>query len=167
MILSEKMSIKEFAKFVVETPVPKGHLDMTSLLFAPFEVNILRYKNIIQIFTLSFKPLNISFFIYLIYSVAFAKFMWDCRRNKPPSPWQLGGAQHPTERVLRGHCLRDRFYGTHFPLEHEEKSASLRPRFGETYHFYYLTGKIANFSKYFIQFNRILWRKNVLARFEQ
>jgi hypothetical protein len=38
MILSEKMSLQEFAKFVLETPVPKGHLDMTSLLFAPLEV---------------------------------------------------------------------------------------------------------------------------------
>lgn len=38
MILSEKMSLQEFARFVLETPVPKGHLDLTSLLFAPFEV---------------------------------------------------------------------------------------------------------------------------------
>jgi hypothetical protein len=40
MILSEKMSIQAFARFVLETPVPKGHLDMTSLLFAPFEVHV-------------------------------------------------------------------------------------------------------------------------------
>jgi hypothetical protein len=38
MILSDKMSLQEFARFVLETPVPKGHLDMTSLLFAPLEV---------------------------------------------------------------------------------------------------------------------------------
>jgi len=41
MILSDKMSIQEFARFVLETTVPKGHLDMTSLLFAPLEVRTL------------------------------------------------------------------------------------------------------------------------------
>ncbi|XP_021948773.2 uncharacterized protein LOC110846360 isoform X4 [Folsomia candida] len=37
MILSDKMSLQEFARFVLEISVPKGHLDMTSLLFAPLE----------------------------------------------------------------------------------------------------------------------------------
>jgi len=38
-ILSQKMTLQPFARFVLETTVPKGHLDMTSLLFAPFEVS--------------------------------------------------------------------------------------------------------------------------------
>ena len=38
-VLANKMTFQLFAKFVLETPVPKGHLDMTSLLLAPLEVN--------------------------------------------------------------------------------------------------------------------------------
>ncbi|CAG7725801.1 unnamed protein product, partial [Allacma fusca] len=37
LILGEKMTLQSFARFVLETPVPKGHLDITSLLFAPLE----------------------------------------------------------------------------------------------------------------------------------
>ena len=39
------MTINSFARFVLETPVPKGHLDITSLLFAPLEVSFSYFEN--------------------------------------------------------------------------------------------------------------------------
>jgi hypothetical protein len=65
-VLANKMTFQLFAKFVLETPVPKGHLDMTSLLLAPLEVTLTKSTTVFpesnnRIFSFLIKTLPMYF----------------------------------------------------------------------------------------------------------